>query len=185
MGKTFLDSDLEEGEEILHRTKLHWITFRWSAVFVAVAIYIGQDPKGLPFAMALMSVALFFHVVALVTVRYSELKVTDRRLILRVGFAGRNYDSIPLEDIDNLTVENTPVGDKLGYGTFIAEWEGGSWHSVERVKGAAAFLKGVEEVRGSFVPPSEGAASEGASEAEVGAGPSGSSDDGKEEVTES
>ena len=128
-----LDRYLTPSEKIVFRTRLHWIRIfnPWALFFaslLALAVLDAVIPQNTPLARDVLLVLL-----ALVFVRalwrtfqwYREWFVgTDRRLMLTLGILTRRVAMIPLGKVTDMRYDRPPVGQILGYGSFVLESAG-------------------------------------------------------------
>lgn len=127
-----LDRYLTTAEKIVFRTRLHWIRIAgpWVQFFLALlvlAILDSRLPSDIRFRDVL--VILLFLVLARALWRtfqwYREWFVgTDRRLMLTLGIVTRKVAMIPLSKVTDMRYDRPPVGQILGYGSFILESAG-------------------------------------------------------------
>jgi membrane protein YdbS with pleckstrin-like domain len=127
-----LDRYLTTAEKIVFRTRLHWIRIAgpWVQFFLALLVLGILDnklPRDTRFRDVL--VLLLFLVLARALWRtfewYREWFVgTDRRLMLTLGIITRKVAMIPLSKVTDMRYDRPPVGQILGYGSFILESAG-------------------------------------------------------------
>jgi uncharacterized membrane protein YdbT with pleckstrin-like domain len=127
-----LDRYLTTAEKIVFRTRLHWIRIAgpWVQFFLAL-IVLGVLNSG-PLSDTRFGPVLAF-LLLLVLARalwrtfewYREWFVgTDRRLMLTLGIITRKVAMIPLSKVTDMRYDRPPVGQILGYGSFILESAG-------------------------------------------------------------
>ena len=127
-----LDRYLTTAEKIVFRTRLHWIRIAgpWLQFFLALLL-LGVLDTRLPRDTRVRDILVFL--LALVLARalwrtfewYREWFVgTDRRLMLTLGIITRKVAMIPLSKVTDMRYDRPPVGQILGYGSFILESAG-------------------------------------------------------------
>jgi uncharacterized membrane protein YdbT with pleckstrin-like domain len=141
MDYSYIDQSLLPGEEVIYRTHPHWIifipTFGWIlAMFLALLVLplfaFGQLAIGgsHPFYLLLAFVGLLGAtingVIAYIQYRTSEYGITNKRVIVKVGFIQRATLEILLPRIESIQVIQTVPGRLLDYGTIIIAGTGGS-----------------------------------------------------------
>lgn len=128
-----LDRYLTSAEKIVFRTRLHWIriTGPWVLFFLALLLLGVLDSKLSPDDTTLRDILVIG--VALLLVRalwrtfmwYREWFVgTDRRLMLTLGILTRKVAMIPLIKVTDMRYDRPPIGQILGYGSFVLESAG-------------------------------------------------------------
>lgn len=120
-------------EKIIIATRRHWgmlwepILTTAGAFVLAVALLVAVDPNvrddlgwvWLPFVV--LGARLLYKWVEW---RARWFVMTDRRLLLLDGFLVHRVAMMPSEKVTDLGYERTPMGQVLGYGTFIFETAG-------------------------------------------------------------
>ena len=88
---SYIDESLIEGESILHRARVSWWS-QFGLVLLGVILLI-------------VVVGLFFFIAAWVRVRSTEIAITNRRVIAKLGFIKRHTVEINLDKVEALRVE--------------------------------------------------------------------------------
>jgi len=127
-----LDRYLTPAERIVFRTRMHpiRITAPWVVFFLALlalAILDNQLPPDtggrdiLVIGVALLLVRAIWRTFQW----YREWFVgTDRRLMLTLGILTRKVAMIPLSKVTDMRYDRPPIGQILGYGSFVLESAG-------------------------------------------------------------
>ncbi len=127
-----LDRYLTPAEKIVFRTRLHWIKILvpWLQFFLALLL-LGLFDTRLPRDTRLRDALVVLLLLVLVRALwktfewYREWFVgTDRRLMLTMGIITRKVAMIPLGKVTDMRYDKPPVGQVLGYGSFILESAG-------------------------------------------------------------
>ena len=127
-----LDRYLTAAEKIVFRTRLHWIRIAgpWLQFFLALLVLAVLDSK-LPRNTRARDILVFLLLLILVRALwrtfewYREWFVgTDRRLMLTLGIITRKVAMIPLSKVTDMRYDRPPIGQVLGYGSFILESAG-------------------------------------------------------------
>src|SRR5436305_1991088 len=141
-----LDRYLTPAEKIVFRTRLHWVRILrpWLLFFVVLLFtgVIGAKISGQTNGNGQQSTAnaqqnningvLFLVVLGILLFAlwrtfewYREWFVgTDRRLMLTLGVITRKIAMIPLGKVTDMRYDRPPVGQLLGYGSFVLESAG-------------------------------------------------------------
>ena len=128
-----LDRYLTTSEKIVFRTRLHWIriTAPWSQFFLALLLVGILDARLPPENASFRNILVVLLVLLLARALwrtyewYREWFVgTDRRLMLTLGIITRKVAMIPLGKVTDMRYDRPPVGQILGYGSFILESAG-------------------------------------------------------------
>lgn len=127
-----VDRYLTNAEKIVFQTRLHWIKIAapWLQFFVALLV-LGILDARLRNAGGVRTVLVVLLLLVLVRALwrtyewYREWFVgTDRRLMLTMGIITRKVAMIPLGKVTDMRYDRPPVGQILGYGSFILESAG-------------------------------------------------------------
>lgn len=127
-------SHLEEGEEVVYETRRHWGT---SLPFLAAGLILS------PMTHAL---SLFLVLPSLFQMKTYEYAITDRRVIAKWGIFKTRVDSIALEEIDDITTAESPIGEKLGMGSVMIR-TGERTFEFRYIEDPKAFLFYIKKAR--------------------------------------
>jgi uncharacterized membrane protein YdbT with pleckstrin-like domain len=138
---SYIDDTLTNDEVVLYRTKPHWIIFTPALGWLFLSILILFLAPRYPLAnmyiydsytltdilgcMALI-VALFSALFSFVTYQSSEYGITNKRILMKVGFISRQSLEILLQRIESIQVFQTVLGRVFDYGTILVNGTGGS-----------------------------------------------------------
>ena len=117
----YVESNLMAGEQVTHRTRLHW------TIFVS------------------LKALLTLFISPLVARATSEFAVTNRRVIIKVGLVSRRTVELNLEKVESIGVEQTILGRILGYGTIVVVGTGGTKEPFPRIADPMGFRRAVNE----------------------------------------
>jgi uncharacterized membrane protein YdbT with pleckstrin-like domain len=128
-----LDRYLTPAEKIVFRTRLHWVRIlRPWLLFFVVLVFTGLLGSKLTGRQDNVNGSLFLVVLGFLLYAmwrtfewYREWFVgTDRRLMLTLGVITRKIAMIPLGKVTDMRYDRPPVGQILGYGSFVLESAG-------------------------------------------------------------
>jgi uncharacterized membrane protein YdbT with pleckstrin-like domain len=139
---------------------LHWVVIFWpivlsiifgvaGIVLLARAMSVPQDDSSrIPMLVGgalLLVVALVALTVALMKRNATEMAVTDRRVIVKIGVAARRTFEILLSKVESIGVEESVMGRMLGYGTVVVRGTGGTPEPFDTVAHPLEFRKQVQQ----------------------------------------
>lgn len=144
---SYVDSTLLPGEQVTYRAHLHWIIFGRAAVvlIVGVFLWIALANHGLSIlgeSLVVISLVLWFF--AYLHRRTSEFAVTNKRVIVKVGFIRRRTIEMLLRQVEALEVNQSIPGRLFGYGTFLIIGTGGTRESFSLVGDPLEFRRAVQ-----------------------------------------
>jgi uncharacterized membrane protein YdbT with pleckstrin-like domain len=109
---SYIDDSLIEGERVLHKARMSW----WSQFWLIV----------LGLATVVIVVGFFLLAAAWVRMKSTEIAITNKRVIAKVGFIRRSTVEINLDKVEALRVEQGFWGRMLNYGTILMSGAGTS-----------------------------------------------------------
>jgi uncharacterized membrane protein YdbT with pleckstrin-like domain len=152
MAMGYAEKHLMEGERIVYRARLHRVIFVPPLVLAlvgAVAAILIHIYLANPMAAGIVGVA--FLIVALLVasprfIRYmsSEFVVTNKRVIVKVGFVQRQTLELVLAKVETIGVEQTILGRILNYGTIIVTGTGGTKEPFKDIASPIRFREHVQ-----------------------------------------
>ena len=157
---SYIDTTLMRDEKIVYRCKPHWIIFSQAVVWIIVSfiiLTIGPRYSFLQFhlfnewqvssiiSLALFIFAIYFGISAYITFISSEYAVTNRRVLMKVGFIRRTTVEILLPRIESIKVSQGIMGRLLNYGSIIVSGTGGSKDPFLNLPDPLTFRNHVQE----------------------------------------
>lgn len=115
---SYINSHLHKQEKILYRGKIHWIVFLFPFVCTVVWWYFS---KNWAWWILLLPTWLYY----LCQYIFSEMVVTNQRLIAKYGMIAVETASMELAAIEGVRTSISILGRLLGYGTLLACGKGG------------------------------------------------------------
>lgn len=118
---SYIDNNLLPNEQILFRTKKHFIIFFipvvWTILALIAAMYMYDNPILSKLYWLPWIIAVVFWGYAWLEYQFSDFAVTDKRIMMREGFFTRHTNEMRIATISQVNVEQTLVGQLLNYGT--------------------------------------------------------------------
>jgi uncharacterized membrane protein YdbT with pleckstrin-like domain len=158
---SYIKKHLIAGETIVYTTRLHWIVLvgplllgllfglPGAALVIRYASGNGaRNDASVPLAAAgavLLVVALVCVVRGLLKRNATEMAVTDKRVVIKVGLAARRTIELLLSKVESIGVEESMMGRILGYGTVVLRGTGGTPEPFDTVDHPIEFRKQVEQ----------------------------------------
>jgi uncharacterized membrane protein YdbT with pleckstrin-like domain len=141
MDTSYIDQSLMKDEKVIYRTHPHWIIFAptigWviamcASLMVLPLFKIGEltignsHPIYLICAYLCLLAATITGVISYTIYRTSEYGITNKRVIVKIGFIQRSTLEILLPRIESIQIFQTILGRILNYGTIVISGTGGS-----------------------------------------------------------
>jgi uncharacterized membrane protein YdbT with pleckstrin-like domain len=158
---SYVEKNLIAGEKVVHTTRLHWIVLVRpivlgmlfgvpGLVLLTRSISSLGDKSGTSGPMAaggfvLLIVAGVFILTGILKRNATEMAVTDKRLIVKVGVASRRTLELLLSKVESVGVEESVMGRILGYGTVVVRGTGGTPEPFDRVARPTDFTRRVQQ----------------------------------------
>jgi uncharacterized membrane protein YdbT with pleckstrin-like domain len=147
---SYLEKNLIAGERLVFRTGIHWSVLSGPAI---VAIFIAGGGVTLMVyrhdlilvGVALLGVAGLILGYAAVKRDATEIGVTNRRVIIKVGLASRRSLEIMLPKVESIGIDEPFWGRVLGYGTVTIHGTGGTPEPFQKIARPAEFRRQVQE----------------------------------------
>lgn len=148
----YVEKNLTSGEAVVYRAHLHRIIFV-PAVLLALAslplwylVFSNKELSVLGYAAGLLDVAAALSLLsALIAYKTSEFAVTNKQLIVKVGFVSRRSVELLLPKVEGIGVDQDFWGRILGYGTIIVTGTGGTKEPFAKIASPLEFRRQVNE----------------------------------------
>ena len=155
----YVERHLLQDEQILYKTRLHWILLLKPCPLVLLGLAIiafsrwAQGPSG-GWADVLAALSylggtvagagLLWVLVRYIEMRTSEFAVTSIRLILKVGLVARYTTELLIARVESIGVAQSLAGRLLDFGDLTVTGTGGAREIFRRVKDPIAFRNHVQ-----------------------------------------
>jgi uncharacterized membrane protein YdbT with pleckstrin-like domain len=119
---SYIDDNLKENEHVVYRTKLHWATLLGPAMLLIIG-GLSIPSKGMS-GLILFGLGLLWGILSSISYQTSEIGITDRRLLIRIGFPVRRTYDIALTTIEMVDTYQPSLGKLLNFGKVILGLDG-------------------------------------------------------------
>jgi hypothetical protein len=146
---------LQPNERPLHQTTIHWMALSGSVIgaalslIVIVPIAMFASWRDFYWAWLLLVIPAGILLSAAVTVKTSELVITDRRVLIKVGFIQRHTFEMFISKIESVRVYQSMLGRLFDYGTVEIRGTGGSSESFTTIAAPLPFRDAIQLVQSS------------------------------------
>lgn len=150
---SYTAATLQPNERPLHHTTIHWMALMPSiigaglALLVIVPIALFASWKDFYWAWLLVLIPIGILGSAAVTVRTSDLIITDRRVLIKVGFIQRHTFEMFISKIESVAVFQSMLGRLFNYGTVEIRSTGGSAESFATIAAPLPFRDAIQLVQ--------------------------------------
>ncbi|SRR3989339_516072 len=146
---SYINETLLSNEHIQFYTRPHWVVFL-SPIVIILAAWIAYS------YFALLSVILLIFGIAagaraFIFYQTSEYAITDKRILIKLGWVRRFSLEIYLNRVESVQVNQSVLGRILGYGAVQVVGIGGSPDFFPWVPNPLEFRKQAQEAMEKFV----------------------------------
>jgi hypothetical protein len=152
---SYTATTLQPNERPLHQTTIHWMALSGSVIgavlslIVIVPIAMFAAWRDFYWAWLLLVIPAGILLSAAVTVKTSELVITDRRVLIKVGFIQRHTFEMFISKIESVAVFQSMLGRLFNYGTVEIRGTGGSSESFATIAEPLPFRDAIQLVQSS------------------------------------
>lgn len=132
---SYIDENLMPGEVVIYKTQFHWIIFLLPLLLWLLSLI------NILFAIA----AIISSISSLITYISSEFGITNKRVIVKVGFIRRQSFETLLARIEGIGVDQSMLGRIFNYGTINIIGTGGSREPFTTIDAPIKFRNKVQE----------------------------------------
>ena len=124
-------------------SKLHWMLFSGPATLALLALFLSSEPD---FAATLWAIVAVWTLLKAITYGTSEIGLTDRRVLAKVGLIRRSTMELMLNKVESIQVRQGITGRLLGYGHLVIIGTGGTRSVIKNMPSPEAFAQKVRAV---------------------------------------
>ena len=143
---SYIEKNLMNGESIVYRTNLHWVVFLWPIIWLVVAImfFTGGGDAAAAGALFIL-IAILTGIASFINFKTSEFGISNKRVIVKVGFIRRNSIEVLLNKVEGIQVNQGILGRILGFGSIIVSGTGGTKDPFHKIDTPLEFRKKAQE----------------------------------------
>lgn len=128
----YIDESLSAGEEISSLFTQHWV------VRIPMVIWLLLSP--------FFGITLPLAIYEYLRVRYTELGVTNKRVIFKTGIISRKSEEMKLASIETVEIDQGVFGRILGFGSIHVSGRGISDVVLRNIKDPMAVKRAIESI---------------------------------------
>jgi len=143
---SYIDKNLLNGENVIYRAKLHWIVFKWSIIWLILAILFfmhGGDAAAIGGWCILF--AILAGIASIINYSTSEFGITNKRVIVKYGFIRRKSLEVLFTKVEGIQVDQGILARILGYGSITVGGTGGTKDPFHRISNPFEFRRKAQE----------------------------------------
>lgn len=143
---SYIDSHLLENETVIYRCQLHWIAFLAPIGWLIVAVFFYFYQPLIPFyTFIFVLFAIGTGISAVIRYLTSEFGVTNKRVLIKVGFISIHSVETLLTKIESIQVNQSVLGRLFGYGNIVVCGTGGSRDQFQDIDDPLQFRNRVQQ----------------------------------------
>ncbi|MGB8274050.1 MAG: PH domain-containing protein [Alphaproteobacteria bacterium] len=144
---SYLEKTLQPGETVIYQTRLHWIVYLPAVVLIAaglwILLYTEIHVLDMPVTRYAGLIAIVLGaaswVLAWIRRISTEMAITNRRVIAKIGFVWRKTFEIDRQKVESVKVDQSILGRILDYGTVTVTGTGSSSEPVQNIDSPLEF----------------------------------------------
>jgi uncharacterized membrane protein YdbT with pleckstrin-like domain len=147
---SYIDRHLLDGEQIVFRTRLHWVLMLWplllgALVFLPISGWL-LSGQWRVYAWIPIAAALLVLLPAYIRRRSSDFAVTNKRVMMKLGVLDTRSVELLLGKVESITVEQSLTGRILGFGDIVVCGSGGTKEPFSHIQSPMEFRRAVQSV---------------------------------------
>ena len=162
---SYIDGNLLPGEQVVYRTRLHWLLFATPVLFTVIVL--------LPIAWLLfngtwshytwipLALAILILLATYIKRQSSDFAVTNKRVMMKVGVFSTRSIELVLNKVEAIAVNQSLMGRIFGYGDIVVTGSGGTKEAFSHIQGPLAFRRAVQSVTDVHSSPATAAPTTG------------------------
>ena len=146
---SYIEKNLMSAEKIVYRTKLHRIVFVWPIIWLVVALLIFFSMSDVAvrdvLSILIFLLAILTSISVFINYTTSEFAITNKRVIVKVGFIRRNSIEILLSKVEGIQVNQGILGRIFGFGSIVVSGTGGTKDPFHKISNPLEFRRKTQE----------------------------------------
>jgi uncharacterized membrane protein YdbT with pleckstrin-like domain len=138
----YIESNLLPDEKIVFKARLHWIIFwkSWALIFLGI-VFLFIQPI---IAAIVIAIGVFALISPIIDYATSEFGVTNKRVIIKVGFLRRRTLELLLKHVEAISVDQSVTGRILGFGSVTLTGTGGVREVFHNISSPLEFRRQIQ-----------------------------------------
>lgn len=141
----YVSNNLMSGEKVIHVGKVHWFIFVPGAVLFLVAIWLFGMATEEGIGPIFGTIALLFAIASLLKAFIfkisTELAITSKRVIAKVGFISRKTVELNHSKVESFNIDQSIFGRIFGFGTVVVCGTGGGKTPIPNIDDPLEFRR--------------------------------------------
>ena len=138
----YIESNLLSDEQVVYTARLHWIIFLKPFALVLLGLIFLFIQPIIGAVVILIGLAAF--VPPVVDYFSSEFGVTNKRVVIKVGFVRRRTLELLLRHVEAISVDQSVTGRILDFGSLTLTGTGGVTELFHKVRSPLEFRRRIQ-----------------------------------------
>lgn len=142
---SYVESTLLSGEQVVYKAKIHWFIFVPGMLLLAFGVYLFtldvEGGTGPIFGLFAVLFGIFSLLKAFIQRVTTELAVTTKRMIAKVGLIRRATMELNHSKVESFHVDQSILGRVFGFGTLVVHGTGGGKTPVPNIDSPLDFRR--------------------------------------------
>ena len=140
----YIADNLLPDEHVRYAAHLHWIVFLGPIIVLLFSVLLFTGGKeSAPAGIAFLIMGLLYGGLRFITYSTSEFGLTNKRVVIKVGFIRRKTLELLLKKVETVGVNQGVIGRMLNYGTIVVVGSGGTREPFNKMANPLQFRKEV------------------------------------------
>ena len=143
---SYIEKNLMNGESIIYLSNLHWVVFLWPVICFIVAITLFTvGGNAAVVGVLFILIAIVTGISSFINYKTSEFGITNKRVIVKVGFIRRNSIEVLLNKVEGIQVNQSILGRILGFGSITVSGTGGTKDPFHKISAPLEFRRKAQD----------------------------------------
>ncbi len=152
----YVENNLMSQEQILHKGDIHWFVFMPGFFCIGIGLTFLTDSNMAPLSGIFFIVAVALFIKAFIFKISTEVAVTSKRVIAKMGFIRRKTVELNHQKVESLNVDQSIAGRLFGFGTIIVNGTGGAHTPIPSISNPLVFrrkaMETIDATQDTFQP---------------------------------
>jgi uncharacterized membrane protein YdbT with pleckstrin-like domain len=131
-------------ETIIYKANIHWFIFVPGAIFFIIGLFLLSGDSN-PFGVIAIIIAIISLIKAFITRSTTELAVTSKRVIAKIGLIRRSTIELNHNKVESFNIDQSIFGRIFGFGTLIVNGTGGGKTPISNIDDPLEFRRNAME----------------------------------------
>jgi uncharacterized membrane protein YdbT with pleckstrin-like domain len=139
----YVERNLIAGEQVVYETRIHPIIFLspGGVILLGIGLGVGLSPPG---GLVVLVFGVLMLIAAWIRQWSGEFAVTNKRVVVKVGFISRRTIEINMSKVESVEVNQGIFARLLNYGTIMVIGTGGTKEPFDLIDDPLAFRRAVQ-----------------------------------------